>query len=95
MSHNPLPVLPLGSGTLDHACLKDLMTGENNMHNHPLSILWLLIRGVQWGSAENPPVIENLAKTPLSGKADPPNRQAKLGEKFLGFLGNFLKNFVF
>ena len=32
------------------------------------------VRGVQEGSAQNPPVIENLAKSPLSGEAGPPHQ---------------------
>ena len=45
------------------------------------------------GSAENPPVIENLANPPPSpAKPDPPSRRALLGKKILG---NLLENFVF
>ena len=57
--------------------------------------IYIYIRGVQGGSAENPPVIENLAKSPLSDEVGPPSpsRRAKLGENFLGFFREFSGKF--
>ena len=42
------------------------------------------------GSAENPPVFKNLAKSPYP---DPPSRRAKLDENFLGFFREFSGKF--
>ena len=49
------------------------------------------------GVSQNPPVIEKIGETPLSGKAGPPPpppiRRAKLGGKFLGFFSEFSGKF--
>ena len=51
----------------------------------------IIIRLMGGGSARNPPVIEKIGKTPLSGEAGPPIRRAKRTGKFLGVLRNFLE----